>query len=104
MLWFLTSSVCPLWPHNRLAPLLSRGFVVRAQSPLSPSGKTGSTMALTVPGRPEQGQLVDIRQRQYVVTDVVRSTLPGDPLQPPAPTGGDAPDRLDAFLDAVRRG
>jgi len=102
-------------------------------------------MALAVPGPPEQGQLVDVRQRRYVVTDVVRSALPGDPLRPPghglqhlvslasveddaigeelqviweiepgaavneqvalpAPTGCDAPDRLDAFLDAVRWG
>jgi superfamily II DNA or RNA helicase len=102
-------------------------------------------MALAVPGLPEQGQLVDVRQRRYVVTDVVRSTLPGDPLRPPGhgrqhlvslasveddaigeelqviweiepgaavneqialptPTGCDAPDRLDAFLDAVRWG
>ena len=37
-------------------------------------------MALTVPAPPEQGQLVDVRQRRYVVTDVVRSALPGDPL------------------------
>jgi SNF2 family DNA or RNA helicase len=89
--------------------------------------------------------LVDVRQRRYVVTDVVRSTLPGDPLRAPghglqhlvslasveddaigeelqviweiepgaavndqvalpAPTGFDVPDRLDAFLDAVRWG
>src|SRR6266536_109878 len=102
-------------------------------------------MILAVPGPPEQGQLVDVRQRRYVVTDVVRSALPGDPLlapghhlqhlvslasveddaigeelqviweiEPgaavneqvalPAPTGFDAPDRLDAFLDAVRWG
>jgi len=102
-------------------------------------------MALTVPAPPEQGQLVDVRQRRYVVTDVVRSALPGDPLRAPgyglqhlvslasveddaigeelqvmweiepgaavneqvalpAPTGFDAPDRLDAFLDAVRWG
>jgi hypothetical protein len=40
-------------------------------------------MALTIPMPPEQGQLVDVRQRRYVVTDVVRSALPGDPLRVP---------------------
>ncbi|MGO9113490.1 MAG: hypothetical protein ACLP9L_30025 [Thermoguttaceae bacterium] len=93
----------------------------------------------------EQGQLVTVRQRQYVVSEVAKSTLPAAPLQPldghgqhlvtlasveddalgeelqviwklepgaaviedvplPEPTGFDAPDRLDAFLDAVRWG
>jgi hypothetical protein len=37
-------------------------------------------MALTVPAPPEQDQLADVRQRRYVVTDVVRSALPSDPL------------------------
>ena len=40
-------------------------------------------MAFTVPAPPEQGQLVDVRQRRYVVTNVMRSALPGDPLQVP---------------------
>lgn len=31
---------------------------------------------------PETGQLVNVRQRRYVVTDVARSTLPEDPLRP----------------------
>jgi hypothetical protein len=94
---------------------------------------------------PEQGQLVDVRQRRYVVTDMVRSALPLDALRPtdhggqhlvslssveedafgeelqviwelepgatvneqvalPPPTGFDAPERLEAFLDAVRWG
>ena len=93
---------------------------------------------------PEQGQLVDVRQRRWVVNDVARSTLPASPLRPlqqpqhlvtlssveddalgeelqviweiepgasviekvalPEPTGFDPPDRLDAFLDAVRWG
>src|SRR5438093_13495146 len=98
-------------------------------------------MALAVFPRPVHGQLGDVRQRRYVVTDVLRSALPGDPLRAPghhlqhlvslasveddaigeelqviweiepgaavneqvalpAPTGFDAPDRLDAFLDA----
>ena len=29
---------------------------------------------------PEQGQLVEVRQRHYVVTDVRQSTLPPEPL------------------------
>jgi SNF2 family DNA or RNA helicase len=103
-------------------------------------------MATTaVAGPPEQGQLVIVRQRQWMVSEVVKSTLSERPLQPldgqpqhlvtlssveddglgeelqviwelepgakaieksplPEATGFDAPDRLDAFLDAVRWG
>jgi len=95
---------------------------------------------------PEQGQLVEVRRRRYVVSDVRRSALVADPLTPqnngatqhlitlnsveddamgeelqvvweiepgahtveqsalPAPTGFDAPERFDAFLDAIRWG
>lgn len=95
---------------------------------------------------PEPGQLVHVRQRQFVVTDVLPSSLPPDPLKGrpstdqhllslncvaddgfgeelqviweiepgariidrksdlPAPSGFDTPQRLDAFLDAVRWG
>lgn len=94
---------------------------------------------------PEQGQLVNVRQRQWVVTEVAKSTLEPPALQPlgnglqhlvmlssveddalgedlqviwelepgvqviekvalPEPTGFDPPDKLDAFLDAVRWG
>ncbi len=94
---------------------------------------------------PEQGQLVDVRQRRYIVAEVTKSTLPVSPLQLaggapqhlvtltsveddalgeelqviweiepgthisekaalPSPNGFDDPDRLDAFLDAVRWG
>jgi hypothetical protein len=35
---------------------------------------------------PEQGQLVEVRQRRYVVTDVRQSTLPPDPLKLHDPT------------------
>jgi len=31
-------------------------------------------------GIPEQGQIVTVRQRRYVVTNVEKSTLPPDPL------------------------
>ncbi len=94
---------------------------------------------------PEQGQLVTVRQRRYVVTDVQKSSLPPSPLalspdeqqhlislrsieddalgetldviwelEPgakieetvglPEVKGFDVPERLDAFLDAVRWG
>jgi len=94
---------------------------------------------------PDQGQIVDVRQRRYVVTGVQRATLPSSPLiqriqsaqhlvtltsveddalgeelqviwelepgvrvhektELPRPTGFDSPERLDAFLDAVRWG
>ncbi|HEY7429014.1 MAG TPA: hypothetical protein VH682_32585 [Gemmataceae bacterium] len=102
-------------------------------------------MNRVAPSLPEQGQLVSVRQRQWVVTEVAKSTLPASPLRPsdncaqhlvslssveddalgeelqviwelepgaqviekvalPEPTGFDPPDRLDAFLDAVRWG
>ena len=108
-----------------------------------------ATMALPTPTRfrlPEPGQLVHVRQRQFVVTDVLSGSLPQSALQNrpatdqhlvslncvaddgfgeelrviweiepgarvidkksdlPAPTGCDTPQRLDAFLDAVRWG
>lgn len=94
---------------------------------------------------PEQGQLVQVRSRQWVVNDVKPSSLPSIALKPqlsgpqnlctlssveddglgeelqvvweiepgariiervalPEPTSFDAPDKLDAFLDAVRWG
>ena len=94
---------------------------------------------------PEPGQLVRLRQRQYVVTDVRQAAIPQRPLfsgtqrsqhlvalasieddalgeelqtiwelepgahvyervELPQPDGFDEPDRLDAFLDAVRWG
>src|SRR5947209_9009627 len=102
-------------------------------------------MAVVVTSPPEQGQLVSVRSRQWIVNDVRPSTLPAHALKPslagpqhlltlssveddglgeelqvvweiepgagviekvslPEPTGFDAPDRLDAFLDAVRWG
>ena len=102
-------------------------------------------MATVTASTPEQGQLVQVRSRQWVVNEVKPSTLPSDALKPdfggpqnlmtlssveddglgeelqvvweiepgarviekvalPDPTGFDAPDKLDAFLDAVRWG
>src|SRR5438874_7996976 len=99
----------------------------------------------TTSQHPEQGQMVSVRSRNWMVTDVSASTLPSDRLQAgleppqhlltlasveddglgeelnviwelepgarvvekvalPDPTGFDPPDRLDAFLDAVRWG
>jgi SNF2 family DNA or RNA helicase len=101
-------------------------------------------MATSV-GLPEQGQMVSVRSRNWMVTDIAKSTLPPErlanglefpqhlltlssveddglgeelnvvwELEPgarvvervalPDPTGFDPPDRLDAFLDAVRWG
>jgi hypothetical protein len=102
-------------------------------------------MSTAVTNLPEQGQLVNVRSRQWVVNDVRPSTLPAFVLKPtfngpqhlltlasveddglgeelqviweiepgakviekvalPEPTGFDPPDKLDAFLDAVRWG
>ncbi len=102
-------------------------------------------MVTAVSSPPEQGQLVSVRSRQWVVNDVRPSTLPGSVFKPtfsgpqnlltlssveddglgeelqvvweiepgakviekvalPEPTGFDPPDKLDAFLDAVRWG
>ncbi|MEZ6049940.1 MAG: hypothetical protein R3C02_00900 [Planctomycetaceae bacterium] len=102
-------------------------------------------MTTTTLSVPEQGQLVQVRSRQWVVNNVKPSSLPSDPLKPeiagpqnlltlssveddglgeelqvvweiepgarviekvalPEPTSFDDPDKLDAFLDAVRWG
>src|SRR5262245_3724850 len=102
-------------------------------------------MATSVAAPPEQGQLVSVRSRQWIVNEERPSTLPTSPLKPaftspqhlltltsveddglgeelqvsweleprakviekvalPEPTGFDPPDKLDAFLDAVRWG
>ena len=95
-----------------------------------------------IAGLPEQGQLVTVRRRRFVVTDVAESALTRHSQQPAdhastsspshasrttrwertpgcladrawrpsardgrlTPTDFDEPDRLDAFLDAVRWG
>jgi hypothetical protein len=49
-------------------------------------------MASAPPTAPEQGQLVSVRLRQYLVTDVARSTLPENRLL--SPGGGQALDSL----------
>lgn len=102
-------------------------------------------MVASLSSPPEQGQLVSVRERQFIVSEVLKSTLPasglksfttqgqhlvtlasiednalGEELQViwelepgasikeraglPEPTGFDPPNRLDAFLDAVRWG
>ena len=38
-------------------------------------------MTLITGSVPEQGQLVTVRQRRYVVTEVAKSTLPDRPLK-----------------------
>jgi len=103
------------------------------------------TTTTTTSPHPEQGQMVGVRSRNWMVTDVSASTLPPERLQAglespqhlvtlasieddglgeelsviwelepgarvvekvalPDPTGFDPPERLDAFLDAVRWG
>jgi superfamily II DNA or RNA helicase len=102
-------------------------------------------MSVALLNPPESGQLVSVRSRRWVVSDVQSGTLPPSSLGPvpsrsehlvsllsveddalgeelqvvweiepgalviekvslPEPTGFDPPDRLDAFLDAVRWG
>ena len=39
-------------------------------------------MTTTLADPPEQGQLVNVRQRQWVVSEVAKSTLAEGPLQP----------------------
>ncbi len=41
---------------------------------------------MSIAALPEQGQLVEVRQRRYVVTDIRQSTLPPDPLKLYDPT------------------
>src|SRR3954453_23923958 len=43
------------------------------------------TMTVVSPTIPEQGQLADVRQRRFVVTEVEASTLPASPLKPAQP-------------------
>jgi superfamily II DNA or RNA helicase len=38
---------------------------------------------MTTSAPPEQGQLVSVRERRFIVTDVARGTLPKSPLRPP---------------------
>jgi len=38
-------------------------------------------MTVATRNPPEQGQLVTVRQRRYVVTEIAKSTLPGRPLK-----------------------
>ena len=49
-----------------------------------------STTTTTISPRPEQGQLVSVRARKWVVTEVLASTLPPPRLQ----TGLTAPQHL----------
>ena len=110
-----------------------------------PLDGTGKDVVAATAYHPEQGQMVSVRSRHWMVTDVSASALPpvrlAAGLEPPQhlltlssveddglgeeltviwelepgarlvekvalpdPTGFDAPDRLDAFLDAVRWG
>jgi len=39
-------------------------------------------MAVVAPAPPEQGQLVSVRSRYWIVNEIVPSTLPHDPVRP----------------------
>jgi hypothetical protein len=51
---------------------------------------SGSFMAIAAVTVPEQGQIVEVRHRRYVVGGVIRSALPASPL----PGGIDQPQHL----------
>ena len=42
----------------------------------------GEIMSTVTSSTPEQGQLVSVRERRFIVTDVARSTIPDSPLRP----------------------
>jgi hypothetical protein len=67
---------CGLW--GRLLGTLARGKLRFCDNHL-PLARERVVSAASSP--PEQGQLVTVRQRQYVVTDVAKSTLPDQPLR-----------------------
>src|SRR5438270_7829645 len=120
-------------------------FFMREAYMANVGSRTESKMTTAVANLPAQGQMVSVRSRNWMVTDVSASTLPPERLQTglespqhlltlasveddglgeelnviwelepgarvvekvalPDPTGFDPPDRLDAFLDAVRWG
>ena len=59
-------------------------------------------MSSAAPSPPEQGQLANVRQRQYVVTEVARSILP---VQLLAPSGDGPQHRVTlAFKEALEHG
>src|SRR5437867_12642690 len=44
--------------------------------------KPNTEAGLLTTGVPECGQLVEVRRRQFIVSDVIRSTVSSDPLKP----------------------
>jgi hypothetical protein len=57
-------------------------------------------MTSVATSQPEQGLLVSVRSRQWIVNDVRPSTLPTTKVNPLF----DPPDKLDTFFDSVRWG
>src|SRR5438094_695644 len=131
--------LCSRWQCGEIPIPTWQPFVLRFR------GATRMTTTTTTSPQPEQGQMVSVRSRNWMVTDVSASTLPPERLQTglespqhlltlssveddglgeelqviwelepgarvvekvalPDPTGFDPPDRLAAFLDAVRWG
>lgn len=78
------------WPrvHHASKPLMRQAVILLRRERLFIQ-KAPSVTSMSASPVPEQGQLVEVRQRQYVVSEVRPSTLPTAPLSPgslpPAP-------------------
>ena len=59
-------------------------------------------MSSVAPSAPEQGQLVSVRSRQWIVTEVAKSTLPAE--LPARPLGTDLTDLLPDVWGRSRAG
>lgn len=57
-------------------------------------------MTRVAPSPPEQGQLVSVRSRHWIVTEVAKSTLPAPALN----LIFDDPDKLGTYLDFLALG
>jgi hypothetical protein len=69
---------------NRLFISIGRGYNYAPIKILSQNGELGVMEAISG-SIPEQGQLVSVRSRNWVVTEVLPSTLPADGLKAPLP-------------------
>src|SRR6266511_6179340 len=69
-------------PPNTNFPICS----AQSRSASSTYIDEAGSVLMSIAALPEQGQLVEVRQRRYVVTDIRQSTLPPDPLKLYDPT------------------
>src|SRR5205085_5422213 len=69
-------------PPNTNFPICS----AQSRSASSTYVDEAGSVLMSIAALPEQGQLVEVRQRRYVVTDIRQSTLPPDPLKLYDPT------------------